>query len=203
LDLELSEVQLDALKEVGNIGSGNAATALSQLLCKNIQMGIPQIDILQFPDLIRKLGNEEDAFVGVLLKVYGDTPGNILFLLDVNRAREISKILLSNEYNFDSELGLSMFQEMGNILGNSYINAISMLTKLNLVTSVPAVCIDMLSALLSASFMEAEQYSDYVLAIDTSYHEGSSNLNVHKSGGTFLLIPKPGSLQTILSNLGL
>lgn len=201
--MELNELQLDALKEVGNIGSGNAATALSQLLGKSIDMRVPQVDILQYPELIRKMGNEEDAYVGVLLKVYGDAPGNILFMLEVSKAQEFSKILLSNEDTFDSEMGLSMFQEIGNILGNSYINAICRLTRLNLVTSVPAVCIDMLSALLTASFIEAEQYNDYVLAIDTSYNESNRGVDVNKSGGTFLLIPKPGSLQIILSNLGL
>ena len=203
MDLGLNELQLDALKEVGNIGSGNAATALSQLLGKSIDMKVPEIDILQVPELIRTLGDDEDVFVGVLLKVYGDILGNILFLLEASRAKELSKILLNDMDEFDSELGLSMFQEMGNILGNSYLKAISKLTKLNMVTSVPAVCIDMLSALLTASFMEAEQYSDYVLAIDTSYHESSNGLDEHKSGGAFLLIPKPGSLSIILSKLGL
>lgn len=203
MDIELSELQLDALKEVGNIGSGNAATALSQLLGRSIKMRVPQIDILKFPDFIKKMGNEEDVFVGVLLKVYGDYQGSILYLLQVNRAEELSKLLLDNKYELDSELGISMFQEIGNILGNSYLNAISRLTGLNLVTSVPAVCIDMLSALLTASFLEAEQYSDYVLAIDTSYSEGSRKADDQKSGGTFLLIPKPGSLSIILSKLGL
>lgn len=203
MNIELNELQLDAIKEIGNIGSGNAATALSQLLDKSINMGVPQIDILEFPELIRKLGNEEDVYVGVLLKVFGDVPGNILYLLDAGRAREISKMLLNDNDDFDSEMGLSMFQEIGNILGNSYINAICRLTRLNLVTSVPAVCVDMLSALLTASFIEAEQYNDYVLAIDTSYHESSICMDVNKSGGIFLLIPKPGSLQKILSNLGL
>lgn len=203
MDIELNELQLDAIKEIGNIGSGNAATALSQLLDKSINMRVPQIDILQFPELIRKMGNEEDVYVGVLLKVYGDVPGNILYLLDVNRAQEIYSEFLSDMDDFYSEIGLSMFQEIGNILGNSYINAICRLTGLNMVTSVPAVCVDMLSALLTASFLDAEQYSDYVLAIDTSYHEGSRCMDVNKSGGTFLLIPKPGSLQKILSNLGL
>lgn len=202
MDIELNEIQLDAIKEIGNIGSGNAATALSQLLDKSINMGVPQIDILEFPELIKKLGKEEDVFVGVLLNVYGDAPGNILYLLEVSRAREVSKILLNND-DFDSELGLSMFQEIGNILGNSYINAICRLTRLNLVTSVPAVCVDMLSALLTASFIDAEQYSDYVLAIDTSYQESSRCMDVNRSGGIFLFIPKPGSLQKILSNLGL
>jgi chemotaxis protein CheC len=203
LEMRLSDLQLDALREVGNIGSGNAATALSQLLGRKINMQVPRVDVLLFNDMLQNIGNEEDPFVAVLLKVFGDAPGNILFMMKYEKAQELSKVLLEGFGEVTEELYTSVFQEIGNILGNSYINAISKLTGLNLVSSVPSVAIDMLSAVLSASFMDAEQFSDYVLVIDTNFIENIEGLNDVESGGVFLYIPKPGSLNKILSNLGL
>lgn len=198
MDINLSELQLDALREVGNIGSGNSATALSQMIGKKIDMTVPQVDILPFEKMIKRVGNEDQTVVAVLLKVFGDAPGNILFLMDEERAGRFSGMLLQSFGEVSEELYDSMFQEVGNILGNSYINAIVQLTGLNLVTSVPAVAVDMLAAILSSSFIDAGQFSDYVLAIDTNFIEDD-----RESGGNFFYIPRPGSLTTILSKLGL
>lgn len=198
LEADLNELQLDALREVGNIGSGNSATALSQLTGKKIDMSVPQVDILPFEEMIRRVGSEEELVVAVLLKVFGDAPGNILFLMNHEKAEAFSKMLLKDYVNIDEDIYVSMFQEVGNILGNSYINAISQLTGLSLMTSVPAVAMDMLAAILSSSFMDAGQLSDYILAIDTNFIEDNK-----ESGGNFFYIPRPGSLNTILNKLGL
>lgn len=198
LDRKLSEIQLDALREVGNIGAGNSATALSQMMGKRIDMSLPQVNILSFEDMIKRVGTEEEIVVAVLLKVFGDAPGNILFLMKQDKAQEFAETILGGFSEVTDEIYLSLFQEVGNILGNSYINAISRLTSLSLLTSVPAISIDMLAAVLSSSFMDAQQYSDYVLAIDTNFIEDGK-----KSGGNFFYIPKPGSLDIILTKLGL
>jgi chemotaxis protein CheC len=200
LDIVLSEMQLDALKEVGNIGAGNAATALSQLIDRKVDMTVPVVDVLPFDQMVNRIGNEEDLVVAVLLKVFGDAPGNILFLMKYEKAQDFAQTLLQGFSDVSEEVYMSVFQEIGNILGNSYINAISKLTGLSLVSSVPAVAIDMLVAVLSTTFMDAEQYSDYMLAIDTNFIEG---IDKKESGGNFFYIPKPGSLNKILSNLGL
>lgn len=198
--LELNDLQMDALREVGNIGSGNAATALSQLIDKKVEMTVPEIDILPFNDMIARIGNEDDIVVAVLLKVFGDAPGNILFIMKQEKSQEFAETLLQGFTEVSEEVYVSLFQEIGNILGNSYINAITKLTDLNLITSVPAAASDMLAAVLTTSFMDAEQFSDYVLAIDTNFVDSLEN---KESGGNFFFIPKPGSLNTILAHLGL
>jgi chemotaxis protein CheC len=200
LDKELSELQLDALKEVGNIGSGNAATALSQMLNKKIDMTVPEVDLLPYDEMIKRIGSEEDLVVAVLLGAYGDAPGNLLFIMNYEKAQEFSKVLLNGFEDVSEDLYISVFQEIGNILGNSYINAINRLTGLNLVTSVPAVAVDMLTAVLSSSFMASEQFGENILAIDTNFID---NIDKLESGGNFFYIPRPNSLNIILAKLGL
>lgn len=193
-------MQLDALKEVGNIGSGNAATALSQMLNKKIDMKVPEVDILPYDEMIKRIGCEEDIVVAVLLAAYGDAPGNLLFIMNYEKAQEFSRVLLDGFEDISEEMYISVFQEIGNILGNSYINAIGKLTGLNLITTVPSVAVDMLTAVLSSSFMSAEQFGDNILAIDTNFIDDIDKL---ESGGNFFYIPRPGSLSKILEKLGL
>ena len=193
-------MQLDALKEVGNIGSGNAATALSQMLNKKIDMKVPEVDILPYYEMIKRIGSEEDIVVAVLLAAFGDAPGNLLFIMNYEKAQEFSRVLLGGMEDVSEELYISVFQEIGNILGNSYINAMGKLTGLNLITSVPSVAVDMLTAVLSSSFMSAEQFGDNILAIDTNFIDDADKL---ESGGNFFYIPRPNSLSKILEKLGL
>lgn len=198
LERNLNEIQIDALKEVGNIGSGNAATALSQMLNKKIDMTVPKVNILPFETTIEEAGKEEEPVIAVMLKVYGDAPGNILFVMNNETAKDITKMLLAGFDDVTEDIYISAYQEIGNIMGNSYINAISRLTGLSLLTSVPAITMDMLGAILSSTFLDAEQYSDYVLSIDTNFIQDGTEKETN-----FFFIPKPGSLKKILNNLGL
>jgi len=198
LNFNLNELQFDALREVGNIGSGNAATALSQMVNRRIDMSLPEISILPFDEMIAKIGNQDEVVVSILLKIFGDAPGNMLFMLNSEKAGEFTDMFLKGYPDISDEMRISVFQEIGNIMANSYINAISKLTGLNLVTSVPSVAVDMLVSILSTSFIDAEQFSDYVLAFDTKFSENDKEIGAH-----FSYIPKPGSLDKILGHLGL
>ncbi len=195
----LNEMQIDALKEIGNIGAGNAATSLSQILNRKIDMMVPKVDILPLDEAVSRIGGEEDVVVSVLLRVFGDAPGNILFLMDKAKSEEMSTAMLEGYGDVPEEMRTSVFQEIGNILGNSYIGAIAQLTGLSLVSSVPSVATDMLLAVLTTTFLDAEQYSDYVLSIDTNFIDEDNK----ESGGSMFYIPKPGSLDKILTKLGL
>lgn len=197
--VELSELQLDVLREVVNVGAGNAATALSQLVDRRVDMGVPTVMVMSFNDMISKMGSDEDVVVAVELKVFGDAPGNILYLMSYDKAFKFANTLICGYEDKSEEVYLSLFNETGNILGNTFLNAISKFTGLNLVTSVPAVAIDMLVAVISTSFIDADQYDDYVLSIDTSFLDTN---DVNDPGGNFVYIPKPGSLNKILKNLG-
>jgi chemotaxis protein CheC len=194
---ELSPMQLDALKEVGNIGTGNAATALSKLLKMKVNMTVPSVNVVPFNDIFTRIGGDE-VVVAVIVRVLGDIPGNILFVFEKDTALDIVETLTGERLKYLSEMGYSVISEVGNIVSSSYMNAIAKFTNLTVTPSVPAISFDMLGAILSTSFIESGQFDDYVLDIETVFlQEGS------KTGGHFYYIPMPGSLEKILNTLGI
>ncbi|WP_434303308.1 chemotaxis protein CheC [Clostridium botulinum] len=192
----MTPLQLDALKEVSNIGTGNAATALSQLLGRKIDMNVPDINIVPFEEVMAEIGDEKVA-VGVLVRVLGDTPGNILFVFEKSTALDLVHRLTGMQEEELSEMGNSVMCEIGNIISASYMNAIARFTNLTITPSVPAVSYDMLGAILSTTFIEAGQYNEHVLDIETVFKEDGSEISGH-----FYYIPMPGSLEKILNTLG-
>ncbi len=192
----MTPLQLDALKEVSNIGTGNAATALSQLLGRKIDMNVPNINIVPFEEVMAEIG-EEKVVVGVLVRVLGDTPGNILFVFEKSTALDLVHRLTGMEEEELSDMGNSVMCEIGNIISASYMNAIARFTNLTITPSVPAVSYDMLGAILSTTFIEAGQYNEDVLDIETVFKEDGSEISGH-----FYYIPMPGSLEKILNTLG-
>ncbi|WP_251860542.1 chemotaxis protein CheC [Clostridium sp. Marseille-Q2269] len=192
----MTPLQLDALKEVSNIGTGNAATALSQLLGRKIDMNVPDINIVPFEEVMSEIGDEKVA-VGVLVRVLGDTPGNILFVFEKSTALDLVHRLTGMQEEELSEMGNSVMCEIGNIISASYMNAISKFTNLTITPSVPAISYDMLGAILSTTFIEAGQYNEHVLDIETVFKEDGSEISGH-----FYYIPMPGSLEKILNTLG-
>ncbi len=196
--LLFNAVQLDALKEVGNIGAGNAATALSQLLNRKVDMTVPAVNIVPFEEIFSRIGGEE-IVVGVIVRVLGDTPGNILFVFEKEVALNIIELLTGNRDEEISEMGNSVLCEVGNIISGSYMNAIAKLTNLVIMPSVPAVAYDMLGAILSTTFIESGQFDDSVLDIETMFLNDDST---KKIGGHFYYVPMPGSLEKILNALG-
>lgn len=192
----LSDIQMDALKEVGNIGSGNAATALSQLLNKKVDMTVPSVNIVPFETIFARIGGEE-VVVGVVVRVLGDTPGNILFIFEKETALNLIEALIGQREENITDMGNSVLCEIGNIISGTFMNAIAKFTNLLIMPSVPAVTCDMLGAILSTTFIESGQFDDSVLDIETSFVESDSKINGH-----FYYIPMPGSLDKILSALG-
>lgn len=192
----LNSMQLDALREVGNIGAGNSATALSQLINKKIDMTVPAVNLIPFDDVFAAIGGEDEV-IGVIVRVLGDTPGNILFIFEREVALTLIESLIGIKEDAFSEMGNSVLCEIGNIISSSYMNAIAKFTNLVITASVPAVTYDMLGAILSTTFIEAGQYDEMVLDIETNFLQDDSEI-----GGHFYYIPMPGSLEKILNALG-
>jgi chemotaxis protein CheC len=194
--LDLSPMQLDVLQEVGNIGAGNAATALSQLLNSKVDMSVPAVNIVPFDDIFSEIGVEE-VVIGVIVRVLGDIPGNILYTLDKETALIIISRLLGEQQEEITEIGSSALCEIGNIIASSFMNAIARLTNLVLMPSVPAVALDMMGAILSTTFIESGQFDEYVLDLETQFLQENQKISGH-----FYYIPMPGSLEKILNSLG-
>lgn len=192
----LTPMQLDVLKEIGNIGAGNAATALSKLVNTKIDMTVPAVNVIPFYDVFSKIGEDQIA-IGIVVRVLGDTPGNILFILKKETALKIIEQLTGEKGEQISEMGNSVICEIGNIVSGSYMNAIAEFTKLSILPSVPAVTYDMLGAILSTTFIESGQFDDYVLDIETMFLQNDFEISGH-----FYYVPMPGSLEKMLNALG-
>ena len=193
----LSMIQLDALKEVSNIGAGNAATALSMLLNKKIDMSVPSVNVVRLEDVVEATGESEVC--GTVVRVLGDIAGNILLVFEEDTVKKIIGKLIGSETDVNSEMGQSVLCEIANIISASYMNSIAQLTNLAIAPSVPAVAYDMLGAILTTTFIESNQYDEYILDIETIFlDETEENI-----GGHFYYIPMPGSLEKILKSIGI
>jgi len=198
--LNLSAMQLDALREVGNIGAGNAATALSQIINHKIDMTVPRVAILPLGDVPDVVGGAEVMVAGVYLKVYGLAPGSILFLLPYDSAFYLVDMLMGRKHGETKTLNAmdeSALMEIGNILAGSYLNALCHFTHMTLLPSIPALAVDMAGALLSVMLIQLGQVGDHALVIETEFSTESGGVKGH-----FFLVPDPGSLGTILSAIG-
>ncbi|NLO38303.1 MAG: chemotaxis protein CheC [Ruminiclostridium sp.] len=196
----LNAFHLDILKEIGNIGAGNAATALAKLLDKKVDMKVPQIRIMGFSDVNEVLGGAETPVVGILLEVLGDITGYILFVLEQDAACFLVNILMGNPINQEmeyNEITLSALKEVGNILTGSYLSALSTLTGLRIMPDVPALAIDMAGAILSVPAIELGKTTDTVLYIETEFIQGTD-----KVIGDFFLVPDADSYIRLLNTLG-
>lgn len=196
----LTSIHKDALKEIGNIGAGNAATAFAQFLDTQIDMTVPSADIVPIEEVPEVTGGIEQSVVSVLLKVMGETPGNILLIISEASTKNLLEKILFKEINIDeiNEVEISAVMEIANILSGSYLNAINQMTGLNLFQSVPAFSHDMAGAILSSSMISISMESDFALLIETQFMYGNDEIE-----GYFFFIPNPGSLEKILNSLGL
>ncbi|PLT34191.1 chemotaxis protein CheC [Bacillus sp. V5-8f] len=202
---KISFIQLDILREIGNIGAGNAATALSTLLNKKIDMKVPNVRILSFDEMMDLAGGPETVVASVFLRVEGDAPGSMFFILPLQQATDfIHQMTEESDFSFEkqpfSEMAMSALQELGNILSGSYLSALSDFTRLNLYPSVPALSFDMVGAILGYGLIELSQVSDYAIVIDTALSEDGCDVN--SVNGHFFLLPDPQSFETIFNSLG-
>ncbi|MED4532493.1 chemotaxis protein CheC [Metabacillus fastidiosus] len=202
---KISHVHLDVLREVGNIGAGHSATALSKLLNKKIDMTVPNVKLASFTELTEWIGGPDVVIASVFLRIEGDVPGSLFFVLDVKQAeRFIQQLIGDCQYSLEDldnqELGFSAFLELGNILTGSYLSSLSDLTNLSLYPSVPSMSIDMFGAVISYGLIELSKVSDYCIIIDTAIIEEDEPDTTVK--GHFFLLPDPDSFSVLFKALG-
>lgn len=202
-DLSLEQVTenyYDVLKELGNIGAGNAMTALSQMLQCKVDMKVPQVRLLEFSAVGDMMGGEEQIMVGVFLGVEGDITGSMMFMVEEESARHlIQKItmgMLPAGSEFE-EMGLSAMKEVGNIITGAYLNSLSTLTNLVILPTPPALTVDMAGAILSVPAIQFGIFGDNILLIQSQFYDEI------ELDGYFILIPDLESYAKILQALGL
>ena len=198
----LHHVEIDTLKEIGNIGAGHAITAMSQMLNKKIKMKIPVVNMVEFKNIAEFLGGPEQIVIGVLVQISGDINGMMMFLVRKECGAIMIRSLMGDfapEESGDdfTELELSAMKEIGNILASSYLGALAGFISKNVIPSVPFLSIDMANAILSVPAIEFGKTADHALFIESVFETNGDSLS-----GYFLLIPDVPSLEVILSALG-
>lgn len=195
----MSEEYFDVLKELGNIGAGNATTALAQLLNCKVDMQVPQVRLLDFKDLGAAIGGEERLVAGIYLGVEGDITGHIMFFLEKGSARHLVSKLMGMEIEGEefNEMEISALKEIGNIITGAYLNSLATITNMMIYPSVPDICIDMAGAILSVPAIEFGAVGDKILMIQTRFLDDTD------LEGYFILVPDLESYGKILHSLGM
>ena len=195
----MSNEYFDVLKELGNIGAGNATTALSQMIQCKIDMAVPQVQLLEFKELGAAMGGEEVVMARIYLAIDGDIKGSIMFLLEKNAAKHLVSKLMGMESQEDdlSEMELSALKEVGNIITGAYLNSLSSITNLTIFPSVPDLTVDMAGAILSVPAIEFAALGDRMLMIQTQFFDEMV------LDGYFILIPDLDSYGRMLAALGI
>lgn len=196
---EMSNEYFDVLKELGNIGAGNATTALAQLMQTKVDMSVPRVQLLEFKELGEAMGGEELVMAGIYLAIEGDINGSIMFLLEKKAAKHLVGKLIGMESEGDSftEMEFSALKEVGNIITGAYLNSLSSITNLMIQPSVPDLTVDMAGAIISVPAIEFAALGDRMLMIQTQFFDEMV------LDGFFILIPDLDSYGKMLAALGI
>lgn len=194
----LRELELDALKEVANIGAGHAATALSQLTRRRVMIDVPEVEIRPIEEAATAVAAADGVVAAVLMQVLGDLTGRSLLLFDKECALSLTDLLLNRSPGTTrvfGELEQSTLKETANILTGAYLNGLSDLLGLMLIPSVPSLAIDLCAAILSTAYLNFGYERSFVIILATRFRfePGDTGMSGH-----FVLLPDPASLDVIL-----
>lgn len=197
----ITGIQLDALREVGNIGSGNAASALAQFLDRKIDMAVPSASIMELNEIPNLIGGPDKPVLGIFLKIMGEISGK--FLLMIPEETSIKMLLaLIPDCSLDDmtklgEMESSCMREIGNILAGAFLNALSVLTQTPMLNSLPSMNFDYAGAMIDNVIADMTAVSDKVLMIETSFIEEEEDLRIH-----IFILPATNSLNLLLQKIG-
>ena len=190
-----TELQLDALRELANVGSGNASTALSGMLGRSVDISVPKAQALPFAEAVEAAGPAEQDITGIVLGIVGEMNGTVLLLVPPADADKICRMLGVEP---DGEYALSALGEIGNIVGTSYINALAAMTGMDIEPTPPATATDMLGALVASVLAGQAHAGDIALMLDSNLVVEGEDCSI-----SFFLVPDQGGVDELLSRLGL
>lgn len=198
---EVNELYMDVLKEIGNIGSGNATTAIANMLNLKLNMNVPKVKLMNVQQLGSAISDEEETIVGIFLGLEQDIEGSMMFLLKLDSAHYLVNRLMGTEKEVGtadfSEMELSALKEIGNIIAGSYLSALSTMTNMVIAPTIPYISVDMAAAILSVPAIMFGQYGDNALLIETEFGD---DVMIE---GYFVLLPELDSYDKILQSLGI
>jgi chemotaxis protein CheC len=190
----MSESRLDILREICTIGAGHAATALSQLTDRRIDLEVPKVLFARIEEVPAIAGGAETVVDGLYFRILGDARGVILMLFPEESGREVIRLALGGrEPSPGDPLGVSAMREIGNILASAFLSAIGQLAGLSLIPSVPGYARDMAGSILDPVLIELSRLEDTALVIETVFREAGEGIRGH-----FFLLPDPRTLEAML-----
>ncbi|MFH1783763.1 MAG: chemotaxis protein CheC [bacterium] len=199
-EVKLTPHQLDALREMGGIGAGNAATALSQLLGRRVEMSVPKIYIVPVEKVTALMGEPEKLVVGVYLRILGDVLGSLLLSFPRDSAFALIDVLMGRKVGSTkilSDMDRSALKETGNIVAGAYLNALASLTRQNLVPCTPNLAFDMMGAIVDYILISISQKVENVIVLEVEFIESQTKVK-----GFFFILPDVDSLKIILETIG-
>lgn len=198
--VEINDMYVDVLQELGNIGAGNATTAIASMLSIRVNMNVPKVELLEVSKLGACICPEDEIIVGIFLEIKMDIEGSMMFLMRMDSAQYLVNKLMMREESYVAEfdeMDLSALKEIGNIIAGSYLSALSAMTNLAISPSIPYLAVDMAASVLSVPAIEFGQYGDHALLIETEFGDDVM------INGYFILMPEQDSYDKILKGLGL
>ena len=197
---QVNEMYVDVLREIGNIGAGNATTAIASMLGIRLDMSVPKVELLEVSQLGSAICPEDETIVGIFLEVQIDIEGSMMFLLKMDSAQFLVNKLMGRDGDLKEEfdeMDLSALKEIGNIIAASYLSALSAMTNLVITPSIPYIAVDMAASILSVPAIQFGQFGDNALLIETEFGDDVM------INGYFILMPEQDSYDKILTALGL
>ena len=197
---DLSPLAIDCLQEMGNIGSGNAASSLSAMLGKSVTMHVPKISVLDYQAVIDVMGGPEKIITAILVTFKGDIKGMMIFLLE-NAFAEIVVNTFMGKQNIDvvrmDEADSSAVKEMGNIMAGAYLSALAAMAEFTIQMDPPSMSVDMMGAVMNAPMVTLDEVGDKVLFIDEGFKIENTEINAN-----IILVPEMESLDILMKKLG-
>ncbi|MFW6273333.1 MAG: chemotaxis protein CheC [Halanaerobium sp.] len=194
--MRLDQMRKDILKEVVNIGAGNAAAAFSEMVDEEVKMTVPAVELLRLEELPAVTGDEEDFIACVMLAFEGQISGKILLVLEMDNVEKILKLIFGTEELPEEDIQHSALNELGNILSGAYLKAINTFTELELSQEVPVSAYDMAGAILSSSIIDYGQSEEYILLLETEFILAKEKIELY-----YFFIPEKESLGILFERL--
>ena len=197
---DINSQYVDVLQELGNIGAGNATTAIASMLSIKVNMNVPKVELIEVSKLGAAICPEDEIVVGIFLELQKDIEGSMMFLMRMDSARYLVNRLMMRDPAYEAEfdeMDLSAIKEIGNIIAGSYLSALSAMTNLVISPSIPYISVDMAGAILSIPAIQFGQYGDNALLIETAFGDDTM------LEGYFILLPELDSYDKILQSLGI
>lgn len=193
-------IQLDFIKELSNVGGGNAATSISEIIGKPVNMTVPVIEIVNYEELYEKTMAEDTVVNAVIMKMFGDVEGTFLFVTSEGALNDLIDMMLPEGMTvpITEEISQSGIKELVNILVTSFLNAISKMVNLNIISSVPILTMEMFGAILSSVYMESEQYDENIMIIKNEFLYQGDIID-----SSLYFVPKPGVLARLFEIIGI